>query len=73
MLRTIAAISALGALALVLVVSLSGGDNALFRLFDGQPTETLVNKNTGEPLTLESVQKDVEWHRETAKKLRETE
>lgn len=71
MLRTIAALSALSALALVLVVSLGGTDNDLLRLLGGNEPEPLVNANTGEAVTLESVQRDVEWHRETAKKLRE--
>jgi hypothetical protein len=72
MLRTIAALGALGALALVLTVSLSGGDHALSRLLGKGPHgETLVNANTGETLTLEAVRKDVEWHRDTARKLRE--
>ncbi len=70
MLRTIAAVSALGVLALVLVVSFSGGGNGLSQLFGSKP-QALVNNRTGEPVTLESVQKDVEWHRETARKLRD--
>ncbi len=72
MLRTIAALSALGALALVIAVSLSGeGENFSDLLAGGPQTESLVNPNTGEPVTLEAVQKDVEWHRETAQKLRD--
>jgi hypothetical protein len=70
MLRTIAAVSALGALVFVLVVSFSDGSNGLFQLLGGKP-RALVNTRTGEAVTLESVQKDVEWHRETARKLRE--
>jgi hypothetical protein len=70
MLRAIAAVSALSVLVLVLVVSISDGGNGLSRLLGGKP-QTLVNTRTGEPVTLESVQKDVEWHRETARKLRE--
>lgn len=70
MLRTIAAVSALSVLALVLVVSFSDGGNGLSQLLGGKP-QALVNTRTGESVTLESVQKDVEWHRETARKLRE--
>lgn len=72
MLRTIAALGALGALALVLAVSLSDGGSALTRMLDPAPGNgALVNANTGKPVTLEAVQKDVEWHRDTARKLRE--
>lgn len=71
MLRTIAALSALGALALVLMVVLGGNENPLSQLVGGTQPEPLVNANTGDPVTLESVQKDVEWHQETARKLRE--
>lgn len=69
MLRTIAAVSALSVLALVLAVSFSDSGNGLSQLFGDKP-RTLVNTRTGEVVTLESVQKDVEWHRETARKLR---
>ncbi|WP_193368186.1 hypothetical protein [Pelagibius marinus] len=70
MLRTIAAVSALSVLVLVLAVSFSDNGNGLSQIFGGKP-RALVNTNTGEPLTLRSVQNDVEWHRETARKLRE--
>ncbi|MEQ8354524.1 MAG: hypothetical protein RH942_03230 [Kiloniellaceae bacterium] len=62
MLRTIAAVSALGLLALVLMVTLIGGPEG---------PGALRNANTGEPITLEAVQRDLIWHRDTAEKLRQ--
>jgi hypothetical protein len=60
--RTLTALAAFGLLALVFVIALNTGDRG---------GSSLVNANTGEPLTLEAVQADIEWHRETARKLRE--
>lgn len=52
------------------VIGLNAGDGALSGLLPGG-SGSLVNARTGEPLTLEAIQADVEWHRETARKLRE--
>jgi len=72
MLRTLAAVGALSALVLVLTLSLSGENNSFAKLVSSDPKpESLINPNTGAPVTLEAVQKDVEWHRETAQKLRQ--
>jgi len=76
MYRTIAAIAALAVLALILAISLDREDSVVSGLLGPEektPEETtgvLVNPNTGAPVTLEAVQKDVDWHRETAEKLR---
>lgn len=72
MLRTFAALSVLGLLTVVLLASLNGGGNAVTGLLPGNDRfEVMVNTNTGQPLTLEMVQRDVQWHQETARKLRE--
>ncbi len=71
MLRTVAAFSALGLLALALMVSLSPGSNDLAGL--ASPTGSqgpMVHGRTGEIITLEAVRREAEWHRETAEKLR---
>jgi len=72
MLRTFAALSVCGLLAVALLASLNGGGNAVAGLLsDSDRSEVMVNTKTGQPLTLEMVQRDVAWHRETARKLRE--
>lgn len=72
MLRTFAVLCVLGLLAVALLASLNGGDNVVAGLLPGSDRfEVMVNTNTGQPLTLEVVQRDVEWHRDTARKLRE--
>jgi multidrug efflux pump subunit AcrB len=72
MLRTFAALSVLGLLAVALLASLNGGGNVVAGLLpDSDRSEVMVNTNTGQPLTLEMVQRDVKWHRDTARKLRE--
>jgi multidrug efflux pump subunit AcrB len=69
MLRTFATLSVF---ALVLLASLNGGGNVVAGLLpDSNRSEVMVNTNTGQPLTLETVRRDVEWHRDTARKLRE--
>lgn len=70
MLRGVAVLSALGLLALVITASLNTDGNGLAGLFrsSGEP---LVDAGTGEPLTLETVQREAEWRRETARKLRD--
>jgi len=69
--RILIATGGLCALALVLALSFVDTGDALSPRADRGPRgDSLVNANTGETLTLEAVQKDVEWHRETARKLR---
>jgi len=63
MLRTYAVLSIFGLLALGLVIGLNSGTPAV--------SEPTMQARNGEPLTLEAVQKDVVWHRDTARKLRE--
>lgn len=71
MLRTCAALSVFGLLALVFVLALNSG-GSVSSLQPGTAAFTaMTNPQTGQPVTLESVQKDVVWHRETALKLRE--
>jgi hypothetical protein len=60
--RSLVVLAAFGLLALVFAIALNTGDRG---------SRSLVNANTGEPLTLEAIQADIEWHRETARKLRE--
>ncbi|GAB4366227.1 MAG: hypothetical protein Kow00114_24040 [Kiloniellaceae bacterium] len=70
--RSLAALSVVGLLALVLLTSLNGGGKLVAGLLPGSERyEVLVNTNTGQPVTLEMVQRDVQWHRDTARKLRE--
>lgn len=72
MLRTCAMLSVFGLLALVFVMALNNGGRSVSSLLPSTVTfEPMVNSRTGGPLTLESIQKDVVWHRETARKLRE--
>jgi hypothetical protein len=72
MLRTYAALSALGLLALVLLASLNGGGQLFAGFLPGSDYYgALMNSNTGQPVTLEMVQRDIEWHHDTARKLRE--
>lgn len=72
MLRTFAILSVFALLAVVLLASLNGGGNVVAGLLpDSNRSEVMVNTNTGQPLTLETVRRDVEWHRDTARKLRE--
>jgi hypothetical protein len=61
--RYLAAFGALGLLVLMLAIALTG-------LFGPQEPRPLLNANTGEPITLEAVMRDLDWHRETAEKLR---
>ncbi|MGD1877097.1 MAG: hypothetical protein ACFB13_06305 [Kiloniellaceae bacterium] len=71
MLRTYAALAAVGLLALVLLAGLNGGGNAIAGLWSGNNhVNVLVNSNTGQPVTLEAVKKDIDWHHDTARKLR---
>jgi hypothetical protein len=72
MLRTCATLSVFGLLALVFVMALNSGGRTVSSLLPGTAAfEPMVNPRTGQPLTLEIVQKDVVWHRETARELRE--
>ena len=71
MLHTGAALAVFGLLALVFMLGLNSGGHALSGLLPGGADfQPMVHARTGQPLTLEIVQKDVIWHRETARKLR---
>lgn len=72
MLRTCATLSVFGLLALVFVMALNSGGRTVSSLLPGTAAfEPMTHPRTGQPLTLEIVQKDVLWHRETARELRE--
>lgn len=72
MLRTCAALSVFGLLALVFALALNSGGSPVSSLLPGSAAfEALRHPGSGAPLTLEIVQKDVVWHRETARGLRE--
>jgi hypothetical protein len=72
MLRACATLSVLGLLALVFVMALNSGGRTVSSLLPGTAAfEPMVIPRTGQPLTLEIVLKDVVWHRETARGLRE--
>lgn len=72
MLRTAATLSVFGLLALVFGMALNSGGGTGFSLLPGSAAfEPMVNARTGAPVTLEVVQKDVLWHRDTTRKLRE--
>lgn len=72
MLRTCATLSVIGLLALVFVMALNSGVGPASSLLPGTAAfDPMMSSRTGEPLTLEIVQKDVVWHRETARQLRE--
>ena len=72
MLRTCATLSVFGLLALVFFMALNSGGRTVSSLLPSTATfEPMVNPRTGETLTLESDRKDVLWHRERARRLRE--
>jgi len=72
MLRTFAALSVFGLLALVFAIGLNISGSAVSGLLPGKVDfQPMVNYRSGEPLTLEMVQKDIQWHRETAQRLRD--
>lgn len=72
MLRTCATLSVFGLLALAFAMALNSGGRTVSSLLPGTAAfEPMINSGTGQPLTLESVHKDVVWHRETARDLRE--
>ena len=73
MYRRIAAIGAIAAVVTVIAFAQSSqGQDTLARIFGGaSEAEALLNKNSGQAVTLESIQKEVEWRRATAEKLRQ--
>lgn len=73
MMRKLAALGAICAVVVVVAFAQSGdGRDTLARIFGGEPgAVSLTDKNTGEPITLEAVQKEAEWRKETAEKLRD--
>src|SRR3546814_8031582 len=53
-------------------MALNSGGRTVSSLLPGTAAfEPMINSGTGQPLTLESVHKDVVWHRKTARDLRE--
>src|SRR3546814_17956911 len=72
MLRTCATLSVFGLLALAFAMALNSGGRTVSSLLPGTAAfEPMINSGTGQPLTLESVHKDVVWHRKTARDPRE--
>jgi hypothetical protein len=72
MLPSYAALAILGLLALTVAFGLNGGSPAVSGLLPSAGEfEPMVHVKNGQPLTLEVVQKDVVWHRDTLRKLRE--
>jgi len=73
MLRTSTALAAFGLLALVFAIGLHSGNSAVSGLLPGEPGGSpLVNAGNGQPITLEMVQRDIDWRRETARLLHST-
>lgn len=68
--RRMIAAAVLGVLALVFAATLDTDRRGPLGLFAPDEPVRLYNVNTGRPLTLETIQRDIEWHRETAEKLR---
>ena len=72
MLRALAAVSTLGLLALALLAGLGQSGSKLAGWNEpGAAEGPMIHARTGEPITLETVARDLEWHRETARKLRD--
>jgi hypothetical protein len=72
MLRACATLSVVGLLALVFALALNSGSGPAISLLPGTAAfDPMTSARTGQPLTLEIVQKEVVWHRETARALRE--
>ena len=73
MMRKLAALGAICAVVVVVAFAQSGdGRDTLARIFGSGPEAIpLTDKNTGEPITLEAVQKEAEWRKDTAEKLRD--
>ena len=72
MLRTYAALSVFGLLALVFILGLNAGGSAISGLLPGHSEfKPLVSIKNGEPLTLEIVEKEIIWRRDTLHRLRD--
>lgn len=73
MLRTSTALAAFGLLALVFAIGLNSGNSAISGLLPGEPDGgPLISAGNGQTITLEMVQRDIEWRRETARMLHGT-
>lgn len=60
-----------GLLAIVAISQTSGGQGTLAWLSGGESQDkVLTNPNNGQAITLEAVQKETEWRKDTAEKLR---
>jgi len=71
MLRTTTAFAAFGLLALVFAIGLYGANTAISGYSPGEQVGMpMINSRSGQPITLEMVQRDIDWHRETAARLR---
>jgi hypothetical protein len=70
MLRTSTALAAFGLLALVFAIGLHSGNSTVSGLPGEPDSSPLISAQNGQAITLEMVQRDIEWHRETARMLR---
>lgn len=71
MLRTTTALAAFALLALVFAIGLHSGNGAVSGLLPGETDgDPMISAGNGQTVTLEMIQKDIDWHRETAEKLR---
>lgn len=73
MLRTSTALAAFGLLALVFAIGLNSGNSAVSGLLPGEPVgEPMVSAGNGQTITLDMVQRELDWRRETARMLHGT-
>lgn len=71
MLRTTTAVAAFGLLALVFAIGLYSAKSGVSGYAPAERVGTpMISSRTGQPITLEMVQRDIDWHRETAGRLR---
>ncbi|WP_420347456.1 hypothetical protein [Pelagibius sp.] len=72
MTKRIAVLGALGILVVLVAFSQTKeGQSTLAQITGGEPeSEALVNPNSGEAVTLEAIQNEAEWRKDTAEKLR---
>ena len=73
MLRTSAALAAFGLLALVFAIGLNSGNSAVSGLLPGEAGGSpMISAGNGQTITLEMVQREIDWRRETARMLHGT-
>ena len=71
MLRATTALAALGLLALAFAIGLQSGNSAMSGLLSANPSGSpIISGSNGRTITLDMVQKELDWRRETAQMLR---